>query len=132
MRRYKKSGRCFWCDEKSVDLTRDHIIPRAANGPDDTNNIVAACFRCNGERGRLVSESIAIAKAKEGLLSLRAICRMRRRAEEIKDLQSKWIKLEMSLLGRSPTAEFDLVAPSKKIALAASKKKSLPLWQGWW
>lgn len=65
-RKFKEQGgRCFYCDEPMVlhgpfntptTATRDHILPRSARSPLTArlNAIsVAACLKCNSERGRL-------------------------------------------------------------------------------
>jgi hypothetical protein len=46
---------CVWC-RRSVDVglvaaTTEHIVPRIKGGPSWIENEVAACRRCNGERG---------------------------------------------------------------------------------
>jgi hypothetical protein len=60
----QQRGRCFWCGiemEKNGKrhgqplrpnhCTTDHVIPTAKGGRDHPDNIVAACNRCNNERG---------------------------------------------------------------------------------
>lgn len=41
---------CTYCHKplEGRDATADHIIPKAAGGSDDPDNLVAACRRCNG------------------------------------------------------------------------------------
>lgn len=46
-------SRCFYCD---ADLDQekfhvDHIVPKAAGGPDHIANYVPACAKCNGSKG---------------------------------------------------------------------------------
>ena len=45
---------CVWCgsafDARSRPTT-EHVVPRAKGGPSWAENEVAACRRCNGERG---------------------------------------------------------------------------------
>ena len=40
---------CMYCGQKHVhiELTRDHVTPRAQGGHDTWENVVAACKRCN-------------------------------------------------------------------------------------
>lgn len=40
---------CAYCGNTlhRKDLTRDHVTPRAQKGPDNWNNVVTACGRCN-------------------------------------------------------------------------------------
>ncbi len=45
---------CAWCGRafgRQVLPTTDHLVPRVKGGPSWLENEVAACRRCNGERG---------------------------------------------------------------------------------
>jgi 5-methylcytosine-specific restriction endonuclease McrA len=45
---------CVWCSRGFSDLvrpTREHVVPRVKGGPSIPENEVAACARCNRERG---------------------------------------------------------------------------------
>ena len=46
---------CVWCgrrlDDGRVVATTEHVVPRSKGGPSWLSNEVAACRRCNGERG---------------------------------------------------------------------------------
>lgn len=45
---------CVWCSGRFDRLrrpTREHVIPRVKGGPSWMENEVAACARCNKERG---------------------------------------------------------------------------------
>ncbi|MFD1722712.1 HNH endonuclease [Amnibacterium endophyticum] len=45
---------CVWCGGGFDRLSRpttEHVVPRAKGGPSWLENEVAACRRCNGERG---------------------------------------------------------------------------------
>ncbi|HEY2195610.1 MAG TPA: HNH endonuclease signature motif containing protein [Actinomycetospora sp.] len=45
---------CLWCArplDGRVPATTDHVIPKVRGGPSWLENEVAACGRCNGERG---------------------------------------------------------------------------------
>ena len=46
---------CVWCrrdiDTDLVAATTEHLVPRIKGGPSWAENEVAACRRCNGERG---------------------------------------------------------------------------------
>ena len=50
-------SRCVWCGREVgiglVPATTEHVIPRMKGGPSWIENEVAACRRCNGERGHL-------------------------------------------------------------------------------
>ncbi len=46
--------RCVWCGRPFTRLippTTDHLVPRLKGGPSWLENEVAACRRCNGQRG---------------------------------------------------------------------------------
>ncbi|PVZ10972.1 HNH endonuclease [Actinomycetospora cinnamomea] len=45
---------CLWCARPltgTVAATTDHVVPKIKGGPSWLENEVAACRRCNGERG---------------------------------------------------------------------------------
>ena len=45
---------CIWCGRAFAPLvvpTTEHVIPRVKGGPSRLENEVAACRRCNAERG---------------------------------------------------------------------------------
>ncbi|WP_375489218.1 HNH endonuclease [uncultured Jatrophihabitans sp.] len=45
---------CVWCEREFGDFvvpTTDHLVPRVRGGPSWLANEVAACRRCNAERG---------------------------------------------------------------------------------
>jgi len=46
---------CVWCrrpfDDRHVVPTTEHLVPRIKGGPSWIENEVAACKRCNNERG---------------------------------------------------------------------------------
>jgi hypothetical protein len=45
---------CIWCGRAFGALIRpttEHVVPRVKGGPSRLENEVAACGRCNGERG---------------------------------------------------------------------------------
>lgn len=48
--------RCVWCSRPFDELvvpTTDHLIPRVKGGPSWPENELAACRRCNSQRGHL-------------------------------------------------------------------------------
>ncbi|TXR56707.1 HNH endonuclease [Quadrisphaera setariae] len=50
----RQGGRCLWCGRRFgplVPATTDHLVPRVKGGPSWVENEVAACSRCNGQRG---------------------------------------------------------------------------------
>jgi hypothetical protein len=50
----RDGGTCTWCGRGFGDLvtpTTDHVVPRVKGGPSWLENEVAACRRCNAERG---------------------------------------------------------------------------------
>lgn len=45
---------CIWCGRRFGELVRpttEHVVPKARGGPSWAENEVAACRRCNAERG---------------------------------------------------------------------------------
>ncbi|HIK09985.1 MAG TPA: HNH endonuclease [Oscillatoriaceae cyanobacterium M33_DOE_052] len=42
---------CQYCGYTGGDLTLDHVIPRSRGGGDTWENMVAACVRCNVQKG---------------------------------------------------------------------------------
>lgn len=53
----ERDGRtCVWCSRPFTELVRpttEHLVPRLKGGPSWLENEVAACRRCNRERGHL-------------------------------------------------------------------------------
>ena len=50
----RDGDRCLWCGRRFAALippTTDHLVPRVKGGPSWVENEVAACRRCNAERG---------------------------------------------------------------------------------
>jgi 5-methylcytosine-specific restriction endonuclease McrA len=50
----RDGDRCVWCGRsfgRLVPATTDHLVPRVKGGPSWMENEVAACRRCNGQRG---------------------------------------------------------------------------------
>lgn len=50
----KSDGKCYYCHRRMTlrqgcahSVTRDHVVPRSANGPNVRRNVVGACMRCN-------------------------------------------------------------------------------------
>ncbi|HYF28312.1 MAG TPA: HNH endonuclease [Baekduia sp.] len=61
-------GRCVWCGASFDRLrhpTRDHLVPRVKGGPSWAQNELAACRRCNRERGHVApADWIAACRAR--------------------------------------------------------------------
>jgi 5-methylcytosine-specific restriction endonuclease McrA len=53
----RDGAECVWCrrplEVGLVLATTEHVVPRIKGGPSWIENEVAACRRCNGERGHL-------------------------------------------------------------------------------
>jgi hypothetical protein len=50
----RDGGTCIWCGRgfgAHVTPTTEHVVPRVKGGPSWLENEVAACGRCNAERG---------------------------------------------------------------------------------
>lgn len=51
---HRDGNECVWCSrplEGLVTATTEHLVPRIKGGPSWLENEVAACRRCNGQRG---------------------------------------------------------------------------------
>lgn len=48
--------RCQYCGKKMKTLTIDHVIPKSRGGTDSWDNLVAACVKCNNEKGSRTPE----------------------------------------------------------------------------
>jgi hypothetical protein len=54
----EQMGRCYYCREK-IDLlsaTEDHRLPKSRGGSDVWQNVVAACWTCNTQKGPMTAE----------------------------------------------------------------------------
>ncbi|SHH64403.1 HNH endonuclease [Jatrophihabitans endophyticus] len=52
----RDGGTCVWCGRlfgPLVPPTTEHLVPRVKGGPSWAENEVAACRRCNAQRGHL-------------------------------------------------------------------------------
>ncbi|MET0966963.1 MAG: HNH endonuclease [Nakamurella sp.] len=50
----RDGNQCLWCGRAFSSLvqpTTDHLVPKVKGGPSWIENEVAACRRCNGQRG---------------------------------------------------------------------------------
>lgn len=43
--------KCAYCGRSDLQLTIDHIVPRARGGNDSWENLVCACTSCNNRKG---------------------------------------------------------------------------------
>lgn len=55
---YKRDNyRCVYCgDNRRINFTLDHVIPKSKGGTDTWDNLVTACKSCNSEKGDLMIE----------------------------------------------------------------------------
>jgi HNH endonuclease len=63
----RDGARCVWCgrtfDDVLVTPTTEHVVPRVKGGPSWIENEVAACHRCNSERGhRTPAEYVVVCR----------------------------------------------------------------------
>ena len=53
----RDGAECVWCrrpiDIRLVEATTEHLVPRIKGGPSMIENEIAACRRCNGQRGHV-------------------------------------------------------------------------------
>lgn len=52
---------CFYCEKESGN-TLDHFLPQSIGGKDEEWNLVAACYKCNQEKGCKAPEEKFIEK----------------------------------------------------------------------
>jgi len=55
---------CYYCGRKppEVELTVDHVVPKALGGTDEAKNLVAACTDCNGGKTSIAPDSPLVDK----------------------------------------------------------------------
>jgi len=47
----RDKGICQYCGRRHVEMTTDHVTPRAIGGGDTWENLVCACSDCNARKG---------------------------------------------------------------------------------
>jgi len=54
----EQMGRCYYCREKidSMNATEDHKLPKSRGGSNVWQNVVAACWTCNTQKGAMTAE----------------------------------------------------------------------------
>lgn len=51
-RKLTQKNQCAYCGASGVDLTLDHLFPKAKNGQDSGDNLVYCCQSCNSSKGK--------------------------------------------------------------------------------
>lgn len=103
---------CFWCGLPYDRLTLDHLTPKGVGGGDGPDNLVRSCADCNRERGAVVARAVEMAR-----LTHEDDPRPARLAAALGlddaylSVQLKWAVAETLLLGWSPTARLNVLAP---------------------
>lgn len=79
-----KSNRCCWYCGKEIEFSRyanqgtatlDHVIPRYSGGEDSEENLVAACHKCNNDKGCMsLAEFRALKKPQDNLFYGETLC----------------------------------------------------------
>ena len=69
--RLTRVAACVYCGD-SARLSIDHLVPRLKGGPDDSNNLMPACRRCNSSKG---SRDVVAWCAAKGRSPSRAVLR---------------------------------------------------------
>jgi 5-methylcytosine-specific restriction endonuclease McrA len=54
-----KVGLCVYCNRRTRQLTRDHVLPKSRGGSNHHANIVSACQACNHVKGNRTPEEWA-------------------------------------------------------------------------
>ncbi len=113
--KFSRFGPCFWCSNPTT-LTKDHVVPKALDGPDEPENIVMACRPCNQSRGRLLTyrgcvENLARRIYELGFMTsglARSVARLARKNPAVLAARAYWVKVEAERWGSSPSAGIDL------------------------
>lgn len=59
---------CQYCLAAGVALEPDHVVPVAWGGPTEAGNLVAACARCNNDKGALDLDTyMMVLRRRDGL-----------------------------------------------------------------
>jgi len=94
---YCRTQERFSCDP----LTIDHIIPRAAGGPTQSDNLALSCFGCNQHKARLVTATDPVTTEQVELFHPR---------RQQWDGHFTWNNDFTTILGVSPTGRATIVA----------------------
>jgi hypothetical protein len=98
---------CFWCGAYIPgNMTWDHIVPRALDGPSVGTNLTRACHACNASRGQITSAHgwrKSIVLRLNGRARRKAIGTFNRRLPTVRQLQDRWAAIETERLGYSPS-----------------------------
>ncbi len=90
--RLKGDNRCYYCgrrvDLDGIDLTLDHIYPRALGGPTIPENLVPACKRCNGNKENMTPDQFKAYMSLQDTDKKRAF---KKEFFKIKEFQEKWV-----------------------------------------
>lgn len=68
--RKREDGKCGYCGRDLGDRWEaDHIIPKSRGGTDDPENLVAACLKCNREKGTRTADEFGYPNLAEEIAS---------------------------------------------------------------
>ena len=56
----RDDSKCQYCGKKTTAMTIDHIIPKHKGGKDKWENLVAACKKCNINKGNFLLDEIGM------------------------------------------------------------------------
>jgi len=59
---FRDKWSCQYCGEKKKqnELTFDHVVPKSLGGKTDWENIVTACFKCNGKKADMTPQEAGL------------------------------------------------------------------------
>ena len=59
---HRDKNLCAYCGKifSPKQLTRDHIVPTSKGGPNNWNNVVTSCSKCNKDKGNWLLEEIGM------------------------------------------------------------------------
>jgi 5-methylcytosine-specific restriction endonuclease McrA len=63
---YRDHARCLYCESDLTihSTTCDHVVPKTHGGPTTWDNVVAACKRCNAQKGDKMPKGVWVPKRK--------------------------------------------------------------------
>lgn len=106
---YKLKGhnQCHYCGKRidldGIELTLDHIYPRALGGPTIPQNLVPACRRCNGSKENMTPDQFKAYMSLQDVDKKRAF---KREFFKIKEFQERWVHvLPDNWISQTPIGE---------------------------
>lgn len=118
-----QNWRCAYCGEKMTEelgqrrtVTADHIIPRSKGGKDDAKNLVAACYRCNTNRGS--TDAYVYFEARQNNVNFNELDKLKRlRAKVLQKSLDTFDETGKSVIDRIPLNVFQWIRTHRYLPL---------------